>query len=267
MRPDASTWAWDVEALILVPALALAYMLATRGRPVERWRVISFGASLALIAVVSVTPLQTVALNYLLSAHLLQNVVLAEWAPALFVLGIPPFLAASIARLSPARYVTWPPVALAIWLAVYFFWHLPFAYDAALRHQASLLHLEHAMYFGAGCLLWWPVLQDEPWRLRSGRRAGYLFAAFLLASPLGLLLALIPEPLYEWYEDGPGLWGLSAITDQQIAGITMAFEQAVVFFAAFVYFFLRALGSDERGETYRSAGLTSPGRAPGPRRP
>ena len=86
------------------------------------------------------------------------------------------------------------------------------------------------MYFGAGCLLWWPV-QDEPWRLRPGRRAGYLFAAFLLASPLGLLLALIPEPLYEWYEDGPGLWGFSAITDQQIAGVTML-EQAVVFFAA-----------------------------------
>ena len=257
MRPDASTWAWDVDALILVPAFALAYALATRGRPVERWRVVSFGASLILIAVVSITPLQTVALNYLLSAHLLQNVVLAEWAPALFVLGIPPFLAASIARLPLARYLTWPPVALVIWLAVYFFWHLPFAYDAALRHQATLLHLEHAMYFGAGCLLWWPVLQDEPWRLRSGRRAGYLFAAFVLASPLGLLLALVPEPLYQWYEDGPGLWGLSPITDQQIAGITMAFEQAVVFFAAFTYFFLRALGSDERGEVFRAASRTS----------
>lgn len=246
--------------------MALAYALATRGRPVERWRVVSFGASLALLAVISISPLQTVALNYLLSAHLLQNVVLAEWAPALLVIGIPPFLAASIARLPPARYLTWPPAALAIWLAVYFFWHLPFAYDAALRHQATLLHLEHGMYFGAGCLLWWPVLQDGPWRLRSGRRAGYLFAAFLLASPLGLLLALVPEPLYEWYEDGPGLWGLSAITDQQIAGVTMAFEQALVFFAAFTYFFLRALHGDERAEAYRGE-LTNPGRAPGPRRP
>jgi putative membrane protein len=257
VRPDASAWAWDADALILVPAFALAYALTTRGRPVERWRVVSFGASLALIAVVSITPLQTVALNYLLSAHLLQNVVLAEWAPALFVLGIPPFLGASIARLRPARYLTWPPAALAIWLAIYFLWHFPFAYDAALRHQGTLLHLEHAMYFGAGCLLWWPVLQDEPWRLRPGRRAGYLFAAFLLASPLGLLLALIPEPLYAWYEDGPGLWGLSPITDQQIAGITMAFEQALVFFAAFTYFFLRALGSEDRGEVFRDASRRS----------
>jgi putative membrane protein len=252
VRPDASAWHWDLEALVLVPAVAIAYVFATRGRPVERWRMISFGTGLGLIAIVSITPLQTIALNYLLSVHLLQNVVLAEWAPALCVLGLPPFLAASLARFPLARALTWPPAALAIWLAVYFTWHLPFAYEAALHHQATLLHLEHASYFVAGCLLWWPVLHDEPWRLRSAGRAGYLFAAFLLASPLGLLLALIPEPIYQWYEDGPGLWGLSPLTDQQIAGVTMALEQSFVFFAAFTYFFLRALGSDDRGETFRS---------------
>jgi cytochrome c oxidase assembly factor CtaG len=265
MRPDASSWHWDLEALVLVPALALAYLLATHGRPLDRRRAACFFAGLLLITAVSITPLQTIALNYLLSAHLLQNVVLAEWAPALCVLGIPPFLAATIARLPLARPLTWPPAALATWLAVYFTWHLPFAYEAALRHQATLLHLEHASYFAAGCLLWWPVLQDEPWRLREGARAMYLFAAFLLASPLGLLLALIPEPIYDWYEDGPGLWGLSPLADQQIAGVTMSLEQAFVFFAACTYFFLRALGSEERGEAFRS--LTNPGRRPGPRRP
>jgi putative membrane protein len=257
VRPDASAWHWDLEALVLVPALAAAYVLATRGLRLERWRAACFFAGLALITAVSITPLQTIALNYLLSAHLLQNVVLAEWAPALCVLGLPPALAATLARLPLARPLTRPPVALTLWLATYFTWHLPFAYDAALRHQATLLHLEHASYFAAGCLLWWPVLQAEPWRLRDGAKAAYLFAAFLLASPLGLLLALIPEPIYDWYEEGPGLWGLSPLTDQQIAGVTMSLEQAFVFFAAFVYFFLRALASEERGESLRRLGATS----------
>jgi cytochrome c oxidase assembly factor CtaG len=251
VRPDASAWHWDIEALVLVPSLALAYVLVTRGRGVEPWRVASFAAGLGLIVAVSITPLQTIALNYLLSAHLLQNVVLAEWAPGLCVLGIPPFLAARIARVPLARALTWPPAALAIWLAVYFAWHVPAAYEAALRHQSTLLHLEHASYFAAGCLLWWPVFQDAPRRLRPGARAGYLFAAFVLASPLGLLLALVPEPLYDWYADGPGLWGLSALTDQQIAGVTMSLEQAAVFFAAATYFLFRALGSEERGEAFR----------------
>jgi putative membrane protein len=257
VRPDASAWHWDLEALVLVPALAVAYVLATRGQRVERWRAACFFAGLLLVAAVSITPLQTIALHYLLSAHLLQNVVLAEWAPALCVLGLPPALAATLARFPLARTLTRPPVALTLWLVTYFTWHLPLAYDAALHHQATLLHLEHACYFAAGCLLWWPVLQSEPWRLRDGAKAAYLFAAFLLASPLGLLLGLIPEPIYEWYEEGPGLWGLSPLTDQQIAGVTMSLEQAFVFFAAFAYFFLRALGREERGESLRRFGVTS----------
>jgi cytochrome c oxidase assembly factor CtaG len=253
VRPDASAWHWDLEALVLVPALAVAYVLSTRGRPLPRWRAACFFAGLLLILAVSITPLQTIALNYLLSAHLLQNVVLAEWAPALCVLGLPPALAATIARLPLAHTFTRPAVALPIWLVTYFTWHIPYAYDAALRHQATLLHLEHATYFAAGCLLWWPVVHAEPHRLRDATKAGYLFAAFLLASPLGLLLALIPEPIYDWYEEGPGLWGLDPLTDQQIAGVTMSLEQAFVFFAAFTYFFLRALGSEERGEAFRKA--------------
>jgi putative membrane protein len=252
VRPDASAWHWDLEALVLVPALAVSYLLATRGKR-ERRRTVCFFAGLVLILAVSITPLQTIALEYLLSAHLLQNVVLAEWAPALCVLGVPPALGAAIARLPLAGTLTRPPVALVIWLVTYFTWHVPFAYDAALRHQSTLLHLEHASYFAAGCLLWWPVFQHEPQRLRDGTKAAYLFAAFLLASPLGLLLALIPEPIYAWYENGPGLWGLSPLTDQQIAGVTMSLEQAFVFFAAFTYYLLRALGSEERGEAFRRA--------------
>jgi putative membrane protein len=257
---DPYAWAWDIEALIVVPALAVGYGLAIQGRSVPRWRIACFAAGLSLILAVSITPLQTIALNYLLSAHLLQNVVLAEWAPALCVLGLPPALAAALARLPLARVLTWPPLALTTWLAVYFAWHVPAAYDAALRHQTTLLHLEHASYFAAGCLVWWPVFQDEPWRLRAAGRAVYLFAAFVLASPLGLLLALVPEPVYEFYEQRPGLWGLSPLTDQQIAGATMSLEQAAVFFAASLYFFLRFLRSDESAEAFRSLRIEPGGR-------
>ena len=68
--------------------------------------------------------------------------------------------------------------------------------------------------------------------LRAAAKALYLFGAFVLGSPLGLLLALLPSAVYDFYEHGPRLWGLSALADQQIAGVTMAAEQAVVLFAA-----------------------------------
>jgi putative membrane protein len=246
VRPDPYAWTTHAEALAAVAVLVAAYAVAVRGRPVPRWRIVCFAAGAALLVAAAVSPLDSLSFH-LLSAHLLQNVILAEWAPALVVLGLPPALAAQLALLRGVRQLTRPAVALSLWLGTYFVWHLPPLYDAALEHPWTLLHLEHAMYFVTGCLLWWPVLQDEPWRLPAGLRSAYVFAAFVLASPLGLLLALLPEPIYSYYEDG-GLWGLSSLTDQQIAGITMASEEAVVFFAVFAVFFFRFLTEEEERE-------------------
>jgi cytochrome c oxidase assembly factor CtaG len=234
-------WGGDAEAVVLVPGLTLSYLLATRGRA-SRGRIAAFLAGQALILLAFVTPLQAMALHYLLSAHLLQNVVLAEWAPALCVLGIPPSLASALAQLRAVRLLTGPFLALPLWLGTYFAWHVPWAYDTALEHPTWMLHLEHLCYFATGCLLWWPVVHSAPRRLHDATKAVYLFAAFVLASPLGLLLALLPRPVYEFYGRAPErLWDLSRLADQELAGITMAAEQAVVFFAVFAFFFLRFL--------------------------
>jgi cytochrome c oxidase assembly factor CtaG len=244
VRPDPYAWSVHGEAMLATSLLVAAYLYGTRRERVSGRRLASFWLGVALLVAAAVTPLDALSFH-LLSAHLLQNVVLAEWAPALVVFGIPPGLAATLGGLRPIALLTRPVVALTVWLGTYFFWHLPWVYDAALREPLTLLHLEHAMYFAAGCLLWWPVAQEQPHRLDDGGRALYLFAAFVLASPLGLLLALLPSPVYDYYEEGVGLWGLSTLTDQQIAGVTMAVEQAVVFFAFFVFYLARFLRMQE----------------------
>jgi len=228
---DPYAWSRDSDAIVLVPVLLVAYVASLRAYPASRGRIICAVAGLGLVFAALVTPLDAIALHYLLTAHLLQNVALAEWAPGLVVLGVSPALAARL----PSPH---PLLALPVWLLTYFVWHLPWAYDAALRRPDSLLHLEHTSYFVAGLLLWWPVVHG---RLSSGVKAAYLFGAFVLASPLGLLLALLPHPVYSFYESAPRLWGLSPLTDQQVAGVTMAAEQAVVFFAAFTLYAARFL--------------------------
>jgi cytochrome c oxidase assembly factor CtaG len=71
----------------------------------------------------------------------------------------------------------------------------------------------------------------------------------VLASPIGLVLALIPNAIYDFYVDAPmRLWGLSPLEDQQLAGLLMAFEQAVVFFAVFAFWFARFFAEEERRE-------------------
>ena len=61
-----------------------------------------FTPAIVLLLVVSATPLHTLAVERLLVVHLLQNVVLAEWAPLLVVLGLTPAMAARLAALPAA---------------------------------------------------------------------------------------------------------------------------------------------------------------------
>ncbi len=243
MHPGA--WSWNPEALAGI-ALAAGYLLALHRFPAPAWRVACFLAGCLLVVAVFVTPWDTVAVHYLLWIHLLQNVVLAEWAPLLLVLGLAPGLAARLTANAPLRFVTRPLVALTVWVGGYAVWHVPALYDAALDRGGALLAFEHLTYLLTGVAMWWCVWQDAPHRLSSGGRAAYVFAGFVLSAPLGLVLALVPEPIYDAYADAPErLWGLSRLTDQQLGGVAMASEQSVVFFVVFAYWFLRFLAEQE----------------------
>jgi cytochrome c oxidase assembly factor CtaG len=242
-----SDWSSSWEALVPI-ALAVLYVVGTRGDR-DALRTASFLSGCALIVASLVTPLDTLAREYLVWAHLLQNVVLAEWAPLLLVLGIPPRLAGRLTGPRLVRVLTRPYIALPLWVGTYAVWHVPALYDAALRRPSSLLALEHAAYVVSGLLFWWCVWQEAPHRLSSMARAGYVFAAFVLSAPLGLVLALVPRPLYDFYAAAPErVWGLTRLEDQQLGGMTMAGEQSIVFFAVFAYWFARFLADQERLE-------------------
>jgi putative membrane protein len=179
-----------------------------------------------LVGIALLPPLHDLSFESL-TMHLLQNVMLAEWAPLLLVLGLVPALAHRLAN----RVSLW--WSLPVWVATYYLWHAPPLYDAALRNPRTLLELEHVCYLAAGFVFWLPLVHGPQ---GDGAKAGYVFAAFLAMSPLGLLLALLPRPVYDYYD---GHWGLSALTDQQIAGIVMSSAEAVVFFAAFAFYIRR----------------------------
>ena len=137
--------------------------------------------------------------------HLIQNIAIAEWAPALLVLGIPPALGAFIARSgSPVRDI---PAGRPRHLLGTYIAGTCLGLRRGARHPRSLLHLEHLCYLAAGVVLWWPVFQDAPQRLSSGAKALYLAAAFFFASPLGLALSLLGRPIYAFYEHRRGSGG------------------------------------------------------------
>jgi cytochrome c oxidase assembly factor CtaG len=94
-------------------------------------------------------------------------------------------------------------------------------------------------------------------RYSAGAKALYMFAAFVLASPLGLVLALVPTPIYAFYENAPRTWGPGPLGDQQLAGVTMAVEQAIVFAAVFAAMLRRFFEDEQASGLTRNAAAGS----------
>ena len=139
-----------------------------------------------------------------------------------------------------------PLVSLPAWLLTYVVWHLPWIYDFALKHPHSLLHLEHAMYLVAGIALWWPVIHGRyssgakariPLRGVPARLADRARARARAAADLLLLRARSAN------------LGPRAARRPAARRMTMAVEQAVVFFAVFAAIPLTFPRRRERGRS------------------
>jgi cytochrome c oxidase assembly factor CtaG len=249
-----AAYSFSFEPIFLVLAAAAAYGYVRLARTIERpsrFRAAIFGTGILLIAASLNSPLETLAIHYLLVIHLLQNVMVADWAPPLLVLGLTPAMRAAVAARGgrPLAFLTRPLVALPLWLAVWYGVHLPMFYDYALRHP-WLLNLEHGALIFAGLVFWWPVFSREPQRLSTPVHLAYLGAAYIGSAFLSLALIFSGRAFYGFYEDAPRLWGLSAAKDQNLGGILMNAEQMIVFFAALSYFLLKLLSEEE--ETQRA---------------
>ena len=233
-----SPYSFSFEPLFLVLG-AVAAVLYVRARP-RGWRVWVFAAGLALVVVPVNSPLETIAVKRLLLMHLLQNVMIADWAPLLLILGLTP---ATRARIAPSvERLTRPRLALPLWLAAWYGTHAALFYDYALRHTWAL-NLEHLVLLTAGLLFWWPVLTA---RLSTAWTIAYLGVAFVGSAFLGLALTFSTSVFYGYYAVAPRLWGLSPSKDQNLGGILMNGEQTVVFLAALGFFLMRLL--DEESE-------------------
>ncbi len=246
-----SPYAFSLEPLYLaLSALALVlYARAARSEHVPRMNAILFVAGVLLVAGALNSPLETLAVDYLLLVHLLQNVMIADWAPPLLILGLTPAMRAGLARLGGRSFawLTRPKIALPIWLVGWYGIHLAFFYDFALENQWAL-NVEHALLISIGFLFWWPVFADEPHGVSTPLKLGYLGAGFVGSVFLGLALTFSPTAIYDYYKEVPRIWGLSAVRDQNFGGILMSTEQALVFLAAITYFLVRLLREEEAAE-------------------
>lgn len=264
--PGWGAWSTDPGVIVAIVFTAAAYgacyLRAHRrtGRPYVG-QLLAFTTGLGLVTVALLSPLHAIGDRWLLSAHMLQHVLLADIAPALLVLGVgPPLLAhglppwllraisprARLGRLLRSRWLG--PVALGFWAATQWGWNIPVVFDTAAGNP--LLHaIEHLSLLGSGLLLWTVVVDPLPGQSRRAAwpRLGYLGASRAAAAVVCLPLTWLDTTLYSRYADAPRGYGISALTDQHVAGAGMCLIEFLVFGVAFIIVFLDLLGREEQG--------------------
>ena len=269
---------WVPNASVLVPGLGAALLYAVAaGRIRGRWparRTISFlaGIGCALIALQSGIDAYD---DQLLSVHMVQHMLLLMAAPPLLLGGRPLLL--TLRSLSPARRrslagvldagrrFTGPVQSLAVFAAVILFSHLPWFYDATLRHPA-LHDLEHAMYMGAGLLVWSPLVDGDPaprHRLGGLGKLVYLIVAMMPMALVGAYLNRHATLFYQPYGPPAHALGISALDDQAQAGAIMWVVGGVVMTAVGLWAAVAAMVAEERrlaAREARAASLVTPDR-------
>ena len=189
--PAATSFTFEPLFLVLAAAAAVLYVRALRGRaaPLVAGRGCSGSAAAARRRPLN-SQLETLAAHYLLLAHLLQNAIVADWAPPLLVLlGLPPDLRAAIARRGLDRVrARW---ILPIWLGAWYLTHLAPFYNWALRTGWGL-NIEHAILIAVGLLFWVADRERTALRRRAGRAD--LAVEFIGSSFLGLAYIFSSTP-------------------------------------------------------------------------
>ena len=176
------------------------------------WSAAAFAGGLATVWLAAASPLAHLD-HHLLTAHMVQHLLLMVVAAPLFLLG-----ARSV------QVLEWRVHPVFCWFAgslTVIVWHIPNIFELALRSH-SWHEFEHASFLIAGILFWWPVIYP----VRRGLSPDwlppvYLFLATLPCDALSAFLTFCDHVVYRPYLAGHGRFGLSPMQDQSLAGALM----------------------------------------------
>src|SRR5258708_5227094 len=239
-----TSWTAPIPLTLTVIACAIFYLrgwrhLRTSATDViPAWRAASLLVGVLLVWLAIGSPLALLD-EQLLTAHMMQHLLLMTIAPALLWMGAPLMpmlhgLPQNFVQSVLGPFLRWPAVQAAgrilsqpivCWLAsaaALVGWHTPAVFNLALQSEG--LHVfEHASFLAAGFLFWWPIIQPWPsvpvwprWSILL-----YLFAATLPCDILSAYLTFCERVVYPAYLNAPRSFGLSALEDQECAGALM----------------------------------------------
>jgi putative membrane protein len=258
--------------LFLTATLLLCAIIYTRGWVLIRqtrpslfptWRLVAFNLGLATIWFSIASPLDGFA-DALLSAHMIEHLLLMSFVPPLLLLGNPqvpllrglphivtvtilaPFLRMKTLR-TIGHFLTTPLVAWLTMNLIFLGWHIPAAYDFALEHE-HWHEFEHICFLGSSILFWWPLIRPWP---TNARYPGwyilpYLVGADIVNTALSAFLAFCDRPVYPYYLQQPNLFHIDPLSDQRAGAVIMWVIGSLIFLIPAVVITMRLLQQDSR---------------------
>lgn len=216
-----------------MPTAVLTFVIALAGarylhgwfrRSMPAWRACSFWLGLFATWVASISALVSWD-GHMLTAHMIQHLLLMTIAPPLIWLGEPLLAVEPIRWVFPKRLGDLFGHPVFCWLAAataLIAWHVPAMFRLGMESPAWRF-IEYASFFAAGLLFWWPVIQPWPSAARWPRwtMLVYLFLATLPCDVLSGLLVFSDRVAYPMHYYIPRSGGLSPLEDQQCAAALM----------------------------------------------
>lgn len=259
----SNVWPWSPGVLVFLVLLCIVYVLGVRRTrrvppqqgaesdetPVTTMRVIAFFASVLLIALTLLTPLDTIARTQLFLAHMVQAIILTTFCAPLMLAGCPESLLKPLTNLRAsrglARLLTIPLADSIIFNLVFLLWHAPLFYHFAFLNPA-IYHFEMLSIFAVSLLNWWPIIGSVKELKQIGYPAQILYTFFdgLPIDTLAFVLVYTGTVIYPYYHVPPQL-GISAYSDQAAAGALLLLPGIVDFIVMSPLFF-KWLGHMER---------------------
>jgi putative membrane protein len=222
-------WPWNPGVLLFLVILSLLYTLGLRNvrvrdvqakpdHPVKLRHMVAFFSAIVIMAIVLLTPVDTIARTQLFLMHMAQAVILTTVCAPLILVSCPSVLLEPLLRLPVVgpivRTVTRPLVASITFNVLFLLWHTPRLYHLALLYHAVLLSI-----FFAALMNWWPLLGS----VRELRKMGYplqMLYAFFDGQPVDIfafVLVFTGVAIYPYYAIPPQL-GISPFADQAVGG-------------------------------------------------
>jgi len=193
---------WNGDPLLLAALAGLAFAVG-RGHSANARA--GWGA-IALMLLVFVSPLCALA-SALFSARVFHHVLLVAAVAPLLALAFP------LRRLgSPSLAILVAVNAIILWL-----WHAPAPYEWGLASVPTYWLMQGSLLVSAW-LMWRAILAPTA---EPGPALLALAATIGQMGLLGALIVFAPRPVYLVHLASTAPWGLSPLTDQQLAGLLM----------------------------------------------